>query len=193
MHPRCSKWHYFFLFDDWVIPHCVYHIFFIHPSVSGHLGYFHVLAIVECCNEHWGACILSDHAFLQMCVCAKRLQSCLTLWAVACQAPLSMGFSRQEYWSGNHALFQGTFPTQGLNLGLLYSRWILYHLSHQWSFSPDTYIYIYIYLQLYICLQILKLGMINVSVKGLHIWDLRSLFLSLKKIRCSFPRAAATN
>ena len=23
-----------------------------------------------------------------------------TLWSVACQAPLSMGFSRQEYWSG---------------------------------------------------------------------------------------------
>ena len=23
-----------------------------------------------------------------------------TLWTVACQAPLSMGFSRQEYWSG---------------------------------------------------------------------------------------------
>ena len=30
-------------------------------------------------------------------------QSCLTLsvlWSVACQVPLSMGFSRQEYWSG---------------------------------------------------------------------------------------------
>ena len=30
-------------------------------------------------------------------------QSCLTLWdpwTVACQAPPSMGFSRQEYWSG---------------------------------------------------------------------------------------------
>ena len=29
---------------------------------------------------------------------------CLTLetpWTVACQAPLSMGFSRQEYWSGS--------------------------------------------------------------------------------------------
>ena len=24
----------------------------------------------------------------------------MTLWTVACQAPLSMGFSRQEYWSG---------------------------------------------------------------------------------------------
>ena len=30
-------------------------------------------------------------------------KSCLTLvtpWTVACQAPLSMGFSRLEYWSG---------------------------------------------------------------------------------------------
>ena len=30
-------------------------------------------------------------------------KSCLTLttpWTVACQAPLSMGFLRQEYWSG---------------------------------------------------------------------------------------------
>ena len=30
-------------------------------------------------------------------------KSCWTLailWTVACQAPLSMGFSRQEYWSG---------------------------------------------------------------------------------------------
>ena len=34
---------------------------------------------------------------------AKSLQSCLTLCDsldLACQAPLSMGFSRQEYWSG---------------------------------------------------------------------------------------------
>ena len=31
------------------------------------------------------------------------VKSCLTLetpWTVACQAPRSMGFSRQEYWSG---------------------------------------------------------------------------------------------
>ena len=34
---------------------------------------------------------------------AQLLQSCLTLcnlWTVTHQAPLSMGFSRQEYWSG---------------------------------------------------------------------------------------------
>ena len=34
---------------------------------------------------------------------------------------------------GCHALLQGIFPTQGLNLGLLHWRWILYSLSHQGS------------------------------------------------------------
>ena len=57
----------------------------------------------------------------------------VTTWAVACQAPLSMEFSRQEYWSGCHSLFQGIFPTQGLNSSLPHSRQILYHLSHQGS------------------------------------------------------------
>ena len=31
---------------------------------------------------------------------AKSLQSCLTLCDPSYQAPLSLGFSRQEYWSG---------------------------------------------------------------------------------------------
>ena len=34
---------------------------------------------------------------------------------------------------GCHALLQGIFPTQGLNLDLLHCRQILYHLSHQGS------------------------------------------------------------
>ena len=48
-------------------------------------------------------------------------------------APLSMGFSKQEYWSVLccHYLLQGIFPTQRLNLPLLHCRWILYSLSHQ--------------------------------------------------------------
>ena len=39
---------------------------------------------------------------LKSCRCLVTT-SCLTLatpWTVACQAPVSMGFSRQEYWSG---------------------------------------------------------------------------------------------
>ena len=47
------------------------------------------------------------------------------------QAPLSMGLSRQKYWSGLYSLLQGIFLTQGSNLGLLHRRQILYHLSHQ--------------------------------------------------------------
>ena len=37
-----------------------------------------------------------------------------SLWPLlAHQAPLSMGFSRQEWRMGSHALLQGIFPTQG--------------------------------------------------------------------------------
>ena len=70
-------------------------------------------------------------------VCAKLL-SCVQLfatpWTVAHQAPLSVGFSRQEW--GCHFLLQGIFLTQGLNLGLLHCRQILYHLSHQGKKGP---------------------------------------------------------
>ena len=31
---------------------------------------------------------------------AKSCPTLATPWTVACQGPLSMGFSRQEYWSG---------------------------------------------------------------------------------------------
>ena len=53
----------------------------------------------------------------------------MTPWTVSCQAPLSMEFSRQEFWSGL------PFPslTQGSNLGLLHCGQILYCLSHEGS------------------------------------------------------------
>ena len=41
---------------------------------------------------------------------------------------------------GCHAFLQGIFPTQGLNPGLLYCKWILYHLSHQGSLKMIVYI-----------------------------------------------------
>ena len=44
-------------------------------------------------------------------------QSCPTLaipWTVACQAPLSMGFSRQEYWSGLPFPSPGDLPNPGI-------------------------------------------------------------------------------
>ena len=49
-----------------------------------------------------------------MCMHALSLQSCATLWTVARQAPLSMGFSRQEYWSGLPCPPPGDLPNPGI-------------------------------------------------------------------------------
>ena len=43
---------------------------------------------------------------------------CATPWTVAHQAPLSMGFSRQEYWSGLTCPLQGIFPGDLPDLGI---------------------------------------------------------------------------
>ena len=46
--------------------------------------------------------MLCSNQILESCSCSVA-QSFLTLstpWAIACQSPLSMGFSRQEYWGG---------------------------------------------------------------------------------------------
>ena len=56
-----------------------------------------------------------------------------TSWIEAYQAPLSMEFSRQEYWSGLPFPSPEDLPDQELNPGLLRCRPILYHLSHQGS------------------------------------------------------------
>ena len=45
----------------------------------------------------------------------------VTLWTVALQAPLSMRFPTQEYWSGLPFPTQGVFLTQGLYLQSLAS------------------------------------------------------------------------
>ena len=38
----------------------------------------------------------------------------VTPWTVACQVPLSMVFSRQEYWSGLPCLPPGDLPNPGI-------------------------------------------------------------------------------
>ena len=47
--------------------------------------------------------LIIAHGFFCACMCVQLI-SCVWLfeipWTVAHQAPLSMGFSRQEYWSG---------------------------------------------------------------------------------------------
>ena len=58
------------------------------------------------------------HACACVCMCVRMrarvcAQLCLTLatpWTVVCQAPLSMGFSRQKYWSGSPFPPPGNLP-----------------------------------------------------------------------------------
>ena len=59
----------------------------------------------------------------------RRVQLIVTPWTVALQAPLPMGFSKQEYWSGLSFFLQTIFLSQGWNLGLRHYTQILYHLA----------------------------------------------------------------
>ena len=71
-----------------------------------------------------------------MFMCAKLLQSFqlfATLEIIACQAPLSREFSRQEYWSGLPCLPPGHLPNSGIEPRLLHCRHILYQLSNKGS------------------------------------------------------------
>ena len=46
----------------------------------------------------------------------SRVQLFVTPWTVAYQAPPSMGFSRQEYWSGLLFPSPGDIPDPGIEL-----------------------------------------------------------------------------
>ena len=49
----------------------------------------------------WGAIAFSDFSFLLLLLsCFSRVQLCATPETAAHQAPPSLGFSRQEHWSG---------------------------------------------------------------------------------------------
>ena len=51
------------------------------------------------------ACVLSSFSHVQVFA---------TLWITACQAPLPMGFSRQEYWSGSPCPPPRDLPNPGI-------------------------------------------------------------------------------
>ena len=48
--------------------------------------------------------------------CSVMSDSFATSWTVACQAPLSMGFPRQEYWSRLPFLSPGVLPKPAIEL-----------------------------------------------------------------------------
>ena len=67
VHPCCCKWHYFILFNGWVIFHCIY-VPHLYPFLCRWT--FRLLPCLgyckQCCSEHQGTCILLNHCFLQI-------------------------------------------------------------------------------------------------------------------------------
>ena len=77
----------------------------------------------------------------------SRVLSCLscvhlfvTLWTVDCQVPLSMGFSRQEYWSGLSFSPPGDLPNSGTESASLTSPALT-----GWFFIISTNVSMYIH------------------------------------------------
>ena len=60
------------------------------------------------------ACINISFLLWMNNVCVQLCPALVTPWTVACQAPLSIGFSRQEYWSGLSFPPPGNFPNPGI-------------------------------------------------------------------------------
>ena len=83
------------------------------------------------------------HAFWSAFQCCAKSLSCVWLfaipWTVACQTPLSMEFSRQEFWSGLPFPSPRDLPDPGNKPRSPALQQILYCLSHQGS--PYTLLY----------------------------------------------------
>ena len=61
--------------------------------------------LFKCIYVYVNACMLS---------CFSSVRLFVPLWTVAHQAPLSMGFPRQEYWSGLPCPPPGDLPDPGI-------------------------------------------------------------------------------
>ena len=68
---------------------------------------------------------MGSGVFADVCVCGlsrfSHVQLSATPWTVARQAPLSVGFSRQEYWSGWPFPSPGDLPNPGVEATSLMS------------------------------------------------------------------------
>ena len=95
------------------------------------------------------------HTYVYICMRVKLLQSCPThcsLWTVACQAPLSMGFYRQECWSGLPCPPPGNLPEPGIKPASLMSPTLadgFFTISSIWEAYIWGFFGIHIYTLLY--------------------------------------------
>ena len=75
-----------------------------------HLGLFVLLTLFVIPSPHFVLQLFRRSMLTHF----SRVQLFSTLWTVAHQAPLSIGFSRQEHWSGLLLLPPGDLPDPGI-------------------------------------------------------------------------------
>ena len=84
-----------------------------HTYVTNECDYaYHPLWKRIVINKPMHVCLLSHFSCVQLCA---------TLWTVAHQTPLSMGFSKQEYWGGLPCSPTGDLPNPGIKSASLMS------------------------------------------------------------------------
>ena len=105
-------------------------------------------------NEAPGRCYKDIFILQAICMCACGLshfscvQLCATLWTVACQTPLSMRFSRQEYWSGLPCPPPGHLPNSGIEpTPLAALTWAGGFLSLVPPGKPRLSVYMYVFIR----------------------------------------------
>ena len=103
-------------FHNWFILHAFpalpLHAPLTHPALANS-----VLPAVSWHDSSFkSGCILATSYLCYMCVLVRfsRVRLFATPWTVAHQAPLSLGFSRQEYWNGLPCPFPGDLPDSGI-------------------------------------------------------------------------------
>ena len=90
-------------------------------------------------EEHLATCPPSTEVFMHAC---SAVSDFATPWTIAHQAPLSMGFSRQEYCSGLPFPPPGNLPDRPRDRTLVFcvsciGRQILYHCT-RWEVPPEN-------------------------------------------------------
>ena len=110
-------------------------------KIKSFISFLYLLTGLECAAlaPLWIAMAIAKTILFSNCngVCVCQSLDCaqlfVTPWTVAHQVPLSLKFSRQEYWSGLPVPAPEDLPDPGLNPDLLCCRQMLYHLSYYGS------------------------------------------------------------
>ena len=113
----------------WVIPSCIYTCVIFSFSITTlfqllckvfsqrKLCVFGIWSRAQRRNAYMYVCVWVCVCEMScLCVCSRYLQLFGTLWTVTHQAPLSIGFSRQEYWSGLLFPPPGDLPNSEIKL-----------------------------------------------------------------------------